>query len=89
MNARMQRIIQLLLTSNELQTSTELATTLQVSSKTVQTDIKNLKGLLNNEIATIESYRGKGYFFNVKDETNLNAFKQSNRKKHASYTNRT
>ncbi|AYW47967.1 PTS fructose transporter subunit IIA [Tetragenococcus osmophilus] len=74
MNARMQRIIQLLLTSNELQTSTELATTLQVSSKTVQTDIKNLKGLLNNEIATIESYRGKGYFFNVKDENEFKRF---------------
>lgn len=69
----MQQIIQQLLISTDLQTSAELAAALQVSSKTIRNDIKELNGLLSENIAHIGSYRGKGYRINVIDE---NGFKQ-------------
>lgn len=68
MNTRMQRIIQLLMNTDELQTSTELATTLQVSSKTVQNDVKELNKVLESNIAFIKSYRGKGYLLQINDD---------------------
>ncbi|MBA4603554.1 BglG family transcription antiterminator [Thermoactinomyces mirandus] len=75
-NSRLQQIIQQLLTSDDLQTSSELVTALQVSSKTIQTDIKELNKLLNDDIAYIESYRGKGYRINVINEDGFKQFLQ-------------
>src|SRR5699024_3996900 len=61
---------------DELQTSSELAIALQVSSKTIQTDKKELGKLLDNDIAYIESYRGKGYRINVINEDGFKQFLQ-------------
>ncbi|MFD1362388.1 BglG family transcription antiterminator [Lentibacillus salinarum] len=76
MNTRLQQIIQQLLTTDELQTSSELATALQVSSKTIRTDIKEISKLLNNDIAYIESHRGKGFRINVINEDGFKQFLQ-------------
>lgn len=73
----MQQIIQQLLTSTELQTSSELAIALQVSSKTIRNDIKELNELLNKNMARIESYRGKGYRISVNDEDEFKRFLQA------------
>lgn len=74
MNSRLQQIIQQLLTTDELQTSAELAAVLQVSSKTIQNDMKELSKLLNNDTASIESHRGKGYRINIIDENKFKHF---------------
>lgn len=74
MNTRLYQIIQELLTSDELQPGSEIATNLQVSSKTIQSDIKELNRLLNDDIAHIESYRGKGYRINVINEDEFKHF---------------
>ncbi|MEW9676948.1 BglG family transcription antiterminator [Lentibacillus sp. L22] len=76
MNTRMQQIIQQLLTSTDLQTSSELAVALQVSSKTIRNDIKELNEQLNENIARVESYRGKGYRINVIDKEGFKRFLQ-------------
>lgn len=68
MNNRMKKIVQLLLSSNELRTSLELATILQVSSKTIQNDVKKINEIFENNIAFIKSYRGKGYFLQINDD---------------------
>lgn len=76
MDTRLQQIIQHLLKSDDLLTSSELATALQVSSRTIRDDIKELNELLNEDIAHIESYRGKGYRINVIDEEGFRQFLQ-------------
>ncbi len=73
-NTRLQLIIQQLLASDDLLTSSELALHLHVSSKTIRTDIKELNKLLNDDIAYIESHRGKGYRINVINEDRFKLF---------------
>jgi len=74
LNARKQQILQLLLSTDELQTSGEIATNLQVSAKTIQNEMKELNNLLNDNIATIDSYRGKGYLLRIFDEGQFKHF---------------
>jgi len=74
LNARMQQILQLLLSTDELQTSGEIATNLQLSSKTIQNEMKELNNLLSDNIATIDSYRGKGYLLRIFDEEQFKHF---------------
>lgn len=76
MDTRLQHIIQHLLKSDGLITSSELATVLQVSSRTIRDDIKELNELLNKNIAHIESYRGRGYRLDVIDEERFKQFLQ-------------
>ncbi|WP_158282220.1 BglG family transcription antiterminator [Salipaludibacillus keqinensis] len=61
MDIRLQKIIKKLLEVKEPITSSELAASLLVSSKTVRNDIKVLNQQLKVIDARIESYRGKGY----------------------------
>ena len=74
LNARMQQILQLLLSTDELQTSGEIATNLQLSSKTVQKEMKELNKLLSDKTAIIDSYRGKGYLLRIFDEEQFKHF---------------
>ncbi|WP_182200243.1 BglG family transcription antiterminator [Paraliobacillus salinarum] len=78
MNTRLKQILQKLLNLNDSQTSTTLARALQVSPKTIRNDIKKLGTLLNNDIAYIESIRGKGYSLHITNEEKFKNFLQQN-----------
>lgn len=74
MNTHLQQITQQLLASDDLQTSSEIAAKLQVSSKTIRNHIKELNQLLDDDIAFIESYRGKGYRIKIINEDGFKDF---------------
>lgn len=75
MNSRFKKIIKCLLGTSDVLTSTDLATTLNVSSKTVRNDIKELNGLLlDGGYSKIESFRGKGYKLTITDEMEFKQF---------------
>lgn len=76
MKDRMQHILRHLLVSSEIQTSSELATILQVSSKTIRNDIVELNALLNERISSITAYRGRGYQLQIHDEDKFREFLQ-------------
>ncbi|WP_172840528.1 BglG family transcription antiterminator [Virgibacillus phasianinus] len=76
MNSRWKEIIQILKTATEPMTSSQLSIDLQVSSKTVRNDIKELNLLLHKNNMQIESHRGKGYKLEIKDENRFNQFLQ-------------
>ncbi|MFD2629915.1 BglG family transcription antiterminator [Oceanobacillus kapialis] len=61
MHARHEKILQLLLSATQAITSQEISTELQVSSKTVRNDLKDLHSLLSHYNVHIISTRGKGY----------------------------
>lgn len=57
---REKKILSLLYSSKNGMTTTELANSLQVSSRTIKEDIKNLKVELSSNYCTVESKTGKG-----------------------------
>ncbi|GAQ18672.1 cellobiose operon transcriptional regulator [Oceanobacillus picturae] len=61
MNARCEKILQLLLSAKQAITSEEISLALQVSSKTVRNDLKDLQPLLLENHIKLTSIRGKGY----------------------------
>ncbi|MEG6575062.1 BglG family transcription antiterminator [Caldibacillus debilis] len=76
MNSRWQKIIHIMYTSDEPVTSSQLASLLQVSSKTVRNEIKDLNDFLRNAKAKIVSYRGIGYKLVIEDEEEFKKFLQ-------------
>ncbi len=74
MNIRLQKIIKYLMSANKPITSYELASELQVSSKTIRNDIKELNRILEQIQAYIESQRGKGYQLIIKEEKSFHKF---------------
>ncbi|WP_373893691.1 transcription antiterminator [Virgibacillus sp. CBA3643] len=76
MDFRWREIIKLLKDSGDPVTSLQLSIDLKVSSKTVRNDIKGLNNLLRNYNIHIDSYRGKGYILNIKDEGDFTHFLQ-------------
>lgn len=76
MNSRLREIIKLLKNINVPMTSVQLSTVLNVSSKTVRNDIKELNSLTRKYNMQIEAYRGKGYLLHIKDEATFNRFLQ-------------
>lgn len=76
MNSRWKEILKILKKAKEPVTSSQLSTDLQVSSKTVRNDIQELILLLRNHNMKINSYRGKGYELEMKDENSLQNFLQ-------------
>lgn len=61
MHTRWQEIVQQLLLSDVPMTSSQLAKALQVSSRTVRNDIKEMKQFLQEKDMHIRSHRGKGF----------------------------
>lgn len=73
MNSRQYAIIKLLDSAeDEFFTSAQLATEINVSPKTVRTDIKELNSLLQDYSIYIEPVRGRGYVLKVKNRENFN-----------------
>ncbi|SFB12769.1 lichenan operon transcriptional antiterminator [Lentibacillus halodurans] len=81
MNSRLHAIIKLLRNASGPVTSVQLSTEMQVSSKTIRNDIKELNDLLQNDDIQIESIRGKGYLLNMNKKTSFNQFFQENIRK--------
>lgn len=76
MNYRWEEILQELKVASEPVTSSQLSTDLQVSSKTIRNDIKELNVLLKKSDMQIKSYRGKGYQLVMKNENTFRQFLQ-------------
>lgn len=74
MDIRLRNIIKKLQEAKEPITSSELAASLLVSSKTVRNDIKVLNQELKEIGARIESYRGKGYRLITDNEKTIREF---------------
>lgn len=68
LNKREIKILHLLLNSKEMHTGQEIALLLNVSSRTVRNDIKNLNVLLPKYHAEIISHKGKGYELVIREE---------------------
>ncbi|MFD1445524.1 BglG family transcription antiterminator [Oceanobacillus profundus] len=81
MDNRLQSILQLLISSDEPMSSSQLSLNLQVSSKTVRNDIKELNHFLQKIDMQIVGFRGKGYKLKVEDEEKLNKFLDENMRK--------
>lgn len=77
MNSRWLKLIRVLNSNEGPFTSSQLASILQVSSKTVRNDIKDINNLLKNYKAEIESYRGTGYKLRIDDEEMFKKFWQT------------
>ncbi|MDY0406717.1 BglG family transcription antiterminator [Virgibacillus sp. 179-BFC.A HS] len=77
MNTRLQKILEELKSVQEPMTSSEIASFLQVSSKTIRNDVKMLNKLLESHGAYVASTRGKGYQLIIQDEKLFHQFAQS------------
>ncbi|WP_017470942.1 BglG family transcription antiterminator [Amphibacillus jilinensis] len=73
MDGRMRKMLMKLAESNRPVTSKELATELQVSTKTIQNNMKSIHELIPPDVAEVVSYRGKGYQLHI---LNQQSFKQ-------------
>ncbi|MFC3419345.1 BglG family transcription antiterminator [Salinicoccus hispanicus] len=78
LNNRGKEITTLLYESNKVQTSEDLSTLLNVSTRTVRSDIKNANEALNEHGANITSIKSKGYLFEVYDLSKFELFKLEN-----------
>ena len=67
-------ILKELLAHKEPITSEYLAKILNVTSRTIRNDMKQLDQLLKDHGATIESHRGTGYILTIQDETKFRKF---------------
>jgi lichenan operon transcriptional antiterminator len=68
-NTRMICILRELMSAEQPLTSEYLANVIQVTSRTVRSDIKDLDEILSKHGASIKSVRGKGYELVVQDDT--------------------
>ncbi|MFP7288775.1 BglG family transcription antiterminator [Shouchella clausii] len=73
MNVRTKEILKNLLAATSPITGSQLATIIQVTSRTIRNDIKQLNEELKNRGAFIVSLKGKGYQLRIEEE---NLFKQ-------------
>lgn len=83
MNTRLQKILEALRLAQEPLTSSDIASLLQVSSKTIRNDIKVLNELLKPYGTHIVSLKGKGYQLTIRNERLFYEFiqEQTNYKK--------
>ncbi|WP_194165550.1 BglG family transcription antiterminator [Oceanobacillus sp. CFH 90083] len=77
MNTRIQKILKELRLAQGFLTSSDIASLLQVSSKTIRNDVKVLNELLESYGAQVVSSRGKGYRLMVKNERLFYQFVQT------------
>jgi|SRR5690625_2918422 len=78
MTTRRKRIVELLEQANDyLLTSAQLSSELNVSSKTIRNDIKELNSQLREYGIYIEAIRGKGYVLKAENKEGLHDFFQS------------
>ncbi len=77
LNTRLQRILEELRLAQGPSTSSEIASLLQVSSKTIRNDVKMLNELLESYGAHIASARGLGYQLVIQNEQLFHQFIQS------------
>ncbi|MBB5326075.1 lichenan operon transcriptional antiterminator [Anoxybacillus tepidamans] len=68
LNARMINILRKLMSADQPLTSEYLANVIQVTSRTIRNDIKELEEILNKNGALVKSSRGRGYELVVEDE---------------------
>lgn len=76
MTKRQQRILLLFLETSEYLTSQKLSSLLNVSTKTIQTEIKVLNEIIH-EFACIQSIPSKGYQLKITNYELLEIFKQT------------
>lgn len=74
LNSRMSKILQELMAEKEIITSSYLASVIQVTSRTIRNDIKELNHLLVKNGAEIKSVRGTGYELIVTDDLHFKNF---------------
>ncbi|SDC31292.1 lichenan operon transcriptional antiterminator [Pelagirhabdus alkalitolerans] len=76
MNTRQQHLLKKLMGEDQPITGSELAKYIQVTSRTVRNDLKEIDHLLKNQDAgaSIESIRGQGYQLEVIDESQFKGF---------------
>jgi len=72
LHERQQNILQKLYYTKSYLTSSEIALSLQVSSKTIRNDIKAINQHLENYSSYIKSFKGKGYFLIINSENSFN-----------------
>ncbi|MED3653163.1 BglG family transcription antiterminator [Heyndrickxia sporothermodurans] len=77
MNTRQQKILKELRLAQEPLTSSEIGSLLQVSSKTIRNDVKELNEQLESYDAYVSSTRGKGYQLIIQNERLFQQFIQS------------
>ncbi|UFT99145.1 BglG family transcription antiterminator [Radiobacillus kanasensis] len=76
MNSRLTAILQELMASDTVVTSDHLARKVDVTSRTIRDDLKQLERLLLSNGASINSIRGKGYELEVQEEQEFRKFLQ-------------
>ncbi|QDP41824.1 BglG family transcription antiterminator [Radiobacillus deserti] len=76
MNSRLTTILQELMASDTIVTSDHLARKVEVTSRTIRDDLKQLDHLLSSYGASIRSIRGKGYELEVENEHQFRKFLQ-------------
>ncbi|WP_440897597.1 BglG family transcription antiterminator [Amphibacillus sp. Q70] len=79
MNARQEHLLKLLIGEQEPITGEQLARSIQVTSRTIRNDIKEIEQLFEDENAgaTIHSIRGQGYQIDISDNDKFKYFIQT------------
>jgi len=78
LNYREKEIINLLNESNKIQTGVDLSTLLNVSTRTIRTDIKNINHVLKEYDANIISIKSRGYLLEIYNSNKFDLFKLNN-----------
>ncbi|MBP3041197.1 transcription antiterminator [Bacillaceae bacterium Marseille-Q3522] len=76
LSIRQKKILHLLMQADKAISTEELSHTLEVTSRTIRTDIKSLSENLHNHGAVISLKRGKGYELIIKDYSSFRPFLQ-------------
>lgn len=74
-NTRLYQIFNILSNSNSYITSTEIANRLNVSDRTIKTDMKSFANYFYKHGAKLLSVRSKGYKIEIFDELKYNSYK--------------
>lgn len=80
---RQERILNIFTKTNKVLTSEEICTTLEVSSRTIRSDVKELNYFLDSNGARIVSEQGKGYKLKINECEKFSLFLSNIRKEEA------